>query len=339
MFDSIVKRFTRPPAVGGAISRAGTPLNLTDVEFGRDGAMYFITGGRGTAAALYRVSYVGPETGDAQSHRKADKKAMTARTTRHKLESLQGTTNKSAVEQVWRQLNSDDRFIRYAARVALERQPVAEWQSRALSERHTNAALTALLALARCDDAASQRPLLEALTRFPLNKLSEEQQLAKLRTIELSFVRQGRPGTEMVQREIDELDPCYPSRSEQVNRELSQLLIYLQAPDVVEKTLKLLGAAPTQEEQIHYVFHLRNLKTGWTKEQRERYFGWFARQHEGNTRAATYTTGPSYYPWASRKGLQPKPSAELVKWLNDAGREYGDGCSYPASWRIFLTKR
>ena len=34
----------------------GKPLNVTDLDFGRDGAMYFITGGRGTQSGLYRVS-------------------------------------------------------------------------------------------------------------------------------------------------------------------------------------------------------------------------------------------------------------------------------------------
>ena len=37
----------------------GRPLNVTDFEFGPDGAMYFVTGGRKTQSALYRVSYVG----------------------------------------------------------------------------------------------------------------------------------------------------------------------------------------------------------------------------------------------------------------------------------------
>ena len=37
----------------------GRPLNVTDLEFGADGAMYFITGGRGTQSGLYRVRYVG----------------------------------------------------------------------------------------------------------------------------------------------------------------------------------------------------------------------------------------------------------------------------------------
>ena len=39
----------------------GKPLNVTSLQFGKDGAMYFITGGRGTQSGLYRVSYVGNE--------------------------------------------------------------------------------------------------------------------------------------------------------------------------------------------------------------------------------------------------------------------------------------
>ena len=39
----------------------GRPLNLTAIEFGRDGALYFITGGRKTRSALYRVRYTGGE--------------------------------------------------------------------------------------------------------------------------------------------------------------------------------------------------------------------------------------------------------------------------------------
>src|SRR5882762_5146930 len=33
------------------------PLNVTDLEIGPDGAMYFLTGGRGTQSGLYRVSH------------------------------------------------------------------------------------------------------------------------------------------------------------------------------------------------------------------------------------------------------------------------------------------
>src|SRR5204863_8419378 len=45
----------------------GKPLNLTDLEFGKDGAMYFITGGRGTQSGLYRVTYTGKSSRDKKS--------------------------------------------------------------------------------------------------------------------------------------------------------------------------------------------------------------------------------------------------------------------------------
>ncbi len=37
----------------------GQPLNVTDIEVGPDGAMYFCTGGRGTSGGVYRVIYKG----------------------------------------------------------------------------------------------------------------------------------------------------------------------------------------------------------------------------------------------------------------------------------------
>ena len=37
----------------------GTPLNVTDLSVGPDGALYFCTGGRGTAGGVYRVVYKG----------------------------------------------------------------------------------------------------------------------------------------------------------------------------------------------------------------------------------------------------------------------------------------
>jgi putative heme-binding domain-containing protein len=38
---------------------SGSPLNVTDVDVGPEGALYFITGGRGTSGGVYRVSWRG----------------------------------------------------------------------------------------------------------------------------------------------------------------------------------------------------------------------------------------------------------------------------------------
>ena len=38
----------------------GEPLNVTDLDVGPDGWLYFATGGRGTSGGLYRVTYGQP---------------------------------------------------------------------------------------------------------------------------------------------------------------------------------------------------------------------------------------------------------------------------------------
>jgi putative heme-binding domain-containing protein len=153
--------------------------------------------------------------------------------------------------------------------------------------------------------------------------------LAKLRVIELSFIRQGKPEADLVKLGIEKLNRIYPSDNEFMNRELSQLLIYLEAPDVVTKTLALLDKAKTQEEQAHYIFYLRNLKTGWTIAQRRHYFGWFRFAQEAAKGEVTYPQGSEYLVWADQKKANERHPADLLRWFREAGRDYGDGASYP----------
>src|SRR5437868_703873 len=99
----------------------GKPLNLTSLQFGRDGAMYFITGGRGTQSGLYRVSCVDSSRVSQEKSERAEKKAaVRARALRHQLEAYHGKKDPRAVDFVWPHLGSEDRFISYAARIALE---------------------------------------------------------------------------------------------------------------------------------------------------------------------------------------------------------------------------
>jgi putative heme-binding domain-containing protein len=284
----------------------GPRLNVTDLEFGQDGAMYFLTGGRGTQSGLYRVSSVSEENAQAQTGEPESKEATESRALRRQLEAFHGRKDPAAVDFAWPHLNSADRSIRYAARIAIESQNMALWKDRALAETQTDARFTALLALARLGGKETQRALVLTLQKSPIDSLSESQQLDLLRVLELSFIRQGKPDPDLAKLSTEKLDAYYPAKIWPINRELSQLLIYLQAPGVVAKTLALLEAAPTQEEEIHYLFHLRTLKAGWTLEQRKQYFGWFNRNHSG----------------------RPHPP-ELLAWFKEAGSEYRDGASVP----------
>ena len=291
-------------------SKPKPPLNVTDAVIGTDGAMYFTIGGRGTAAGLYRVTYTGTES--VANAWVPNREGSEARALRHRLEAFHGKQTPGAVDTVWPHLNSPDRSIRYAARIALEAQPVEEWQSRALAEKSADGGLTALLALARMGNKASQDDCLKALGKWPLATLPERQQLDKLRVIHVSLARQGLPSPEVVQLGITKLSTSYPNASERVNREISQALIAFGAPDVVGKTLALMAKATTVEDVMHYLFHLRTAKN-WTREQRKEYFSYWT---------------------ADRSGYGHQ--GDTIKWFEDAGRPYGDGASFNNFMKNFL---
>lgn len=313
----------------------GKPLNVADLEFGHDGAMYFITGGRGTQSGLYRVSHVGGEKPAEQSAtsraflKSNEAAAREARILRQQLETFHGKKNSLAVSVAWSHLNSPDRFIRNAARIAIESQDLALWKSRALIESNPEAGLAALLALARCGGRDAQNDLLYAAGKFPLHSLTEEQQLAKLRILQVSFARDGKPVPSLARMVGTELDAHYPATSQRLNHELVQLLVYLETPGVIRKTMALLDQARTQEEQVHYIFNLRNLKYGWTLDQRRKYFDWFTKACQKGKDEVTYPAGSPYNVWTNQAHASKVHPPQLVQWFKDVGRDYGDGASYP----------
>ena len=72
---------------------------------------------------------------------------------RHQLEVLHvDGTGPEAIGKAWPHLASPDRFVRFAARVAIERQPAAMWAERALAETNPQSAIESLIALARVGD-------------------------------------------------------------------------------------------------------------------------------------------------------------------------------------------
>jgi len=253
-----------------------SPLPVTDIVINPvDGAMYFTIGGRRTQSGLYRVTYVGDEpTAPADGRSVA---GAEARAQRHKLEALHARADDpvAAVDAAWPFLSSDDRFLQYAARIAIEHQPVDVWKERALAEQDPRALISAMIALARNGDASLQVKIVEALGRADWNQLDHAQRLGLLRAYGLTFARLGEPSPEIRRTVLDRFNGRYPADDAELDRELATLLVYLKAPSVVGRTLDLLTQAETQEEQIHYVHVLRTLAEGWTPEQRRAYFEWF----------------------------------------------------------------
>lgn len=291
---------------------ARTPLPLTDIVVGPDGAMYFTIGGRGIPSELFRVSYAGTEsTAPVDARNKA---GTEPRALRRQLEDYHAPAADptKAVEFIYPHLSHADRFIRYAARVALEHQKANHWQDRVLAEKEPEKLISGAVALARQGEPALRPRLVEALDRLDFAKLNEANQLDLLRAYALVFMRMGEPDKDTVTKLAKKFDAFYPAKTDWLNRELSSLLVYLKSPTVAAKTValmkqeskppqtgslaellarnkgygapieKMLASAP-DEQKLHYAFVLRNLHEGWTLDQRKFYFQWLtdARQKSG----------------------------------------------------------
>jgi putative heme-binding domain-containing protein len=249
----------------------GSPLPLTDLVIHPDGCMYITIGGRKTQSGLYRVTYTGK---DSTAPSKGGS-APPLLAERRKLEAFHGKVDENAVKEAWKYLSHSDRYLRFAARIAIEWQPVNSWQAKALSEKNPVAATHALLALARAGDKTVLPELLAALDRIDWSKLTDSQRTDFTRVYHVAFARMGHPDEATRQKLIAKLDPLFPAQRREVSVELAQILVYLEAPSAAKKLSDMLANAPTQEEQIDYARALRVLKTGWTMDQRKAFFSWF----------------------------------------------------------------
>jgi putative heme-binding domain-containing protein len=259
------------------------PLPLTDLLVNpKDGAMYIAIGGRRVQSGLYRVTYKGTESTEP-AREAAPNEAHQLRT---KLESYH-MPNPEAVAAVWSSLGSEDRYIRYAARVAIEHQPVGEWQAKALAETDPEASMQALIALARCGDPSVQEDILSALARIDMDALSVRQKLDLVRAYSLAFTRLGEGTLASRQALAEKMVGRLPFESPALNAEALQLAVYLQQPKAAALGIDLLKSAPSQEEQMSYAKSLRHLKEGWTPALRKDFFEWF-------TRAKAYKGGSSF---------------------------------------------
>ena len=264
----------------------GRPLNVTDIDFGPDRNMYVVTGGRKTQSALYRISYVGERgstplsAGPYQIDR--DAFAKKSRELRHELEAkLVQPPNARSISAVWPYLADPDPWIRYTAANVIEHHPIVQWQDRALTETAVTPAIQALMALARSGNPSVYPAILLRLNELLPELATRNDKHAAFYTYWLCITQAENLDTQLRNQVIANLNATFPSMSSMGtdylhNRLLSEILVKLDAPDVVAKTIHLLKTASVQAEQLHYLYVLRNARQGWTQESRHEYFSGLA---------------------------------------------------------------
>ncbi len=364
----------------------GEPLNVTDLEVGPDGLVYFTTGGRMTQGGFYRVAYKGrrpnlghrPESGVLAITRQpqplsafsdryfrttkeqmgeswgADLKALVLDESAAELDRVQAIhllqrygpkpdapliraafespavavraaavyvvgqhgsdrakriaadalrdadpfVQRRAAEALLRMadpgfaktadlyalLGSEDRFVRWAGRVAMEATPRDGWEDTVVNEPSVTAAANGMLALVR---TASEPIKLEAvfeksLSMLRSDSLSADEELALLRVFQLGCLEIENGCRQSLRDQLYEVvAPRFPAEDEGLSREYARTMAYANRPEAIAAILaELPDGDENQQLQIHYVYCLREIKSGWTHEQKNKLVTWFMKAQE-----------------------------------------------------------
>ncbi len=217
----------------------GAPLPMTDAVIADDGSMVFLTGGRRIASSVFRVQYTGAESTEAEPPVDSPE-ARRARELRLELAKFHGVTSAAAVEEAWPHLASTDRFIRHAARLAIEWQPLDSWLERLESETRPQAVITGVVALARVGDSTHAPLAQQMLESLDLSTLDEMPLLGALRAQSLVWERLG-----VIQPEstVERLLSLFPHESGLATREIARLLAFREEPRMIEPALQVLSEA------------------------------------------------------------------------------------------------
>jgi putative heme-binding domain-containing protein len=314
----------------------GKPMPLTDaVVSPKDRALYVSVGGRGAASTIYRISATSPDASPANS----PLPLPPAHERRRALEAFYSEPpSQAAVDAAWARLDDEDRFVRFAARTVLEKQPTLSWAERALRESNPAKASQALLALVRVGDDGLRVPALASLRTLDWAKLTPVEQQTVARATMVGLAR----AKEIPDEEREQLrmawDRRFPSDDDGVDRVISEMLVSLDSRAVIGKAISELekndaltesfdetllkrsdsygsvimrmAAANPQREQVHMATVLRQAKIGWTPSLRDRYFRWFPQAR----RTAGGLSFAGFLEMIRRDALANVPEAERARY-------------------------
>ena len=288
---------------------SGIPLPLTNGIAGNDGSMYFMTGGRRLESALYKLTYVGERTSEIlnlpeNSQGKSD------RNLRKELEVFHSEKTTDKIDFINNNLGHNDRFIRFAARIALENQDYNLWNTEINKDGDAAKIMTLSLAIARHGNDADRKTAINKLLNIKWASLEESQKIDFTRTIDLLMIRmEGEISTTLKNNITEVFLPTYLKESDVLNKEVCGLLSYLQVSEIIVPTIhkmetdtitsnlksiylsgdvtkrsdqygkdveNMLKNMPNQQN-ISFAKSLSVINDGWSTEAREKYFRWYNR--------------------------------------------------------------
>lgn len=185
----------------------------------------------------------------------------------------------TSVGEAYALLGDPDRFVRWSARVALERVSRASWEDRVIRESDPLAAATGMLALLRTGSTPLQLEAVFEKTASLLRRpgLPAEAELALLRVAHLACIQLPEGCRSTIRNLLyDIVAARFPAEDERLNREYALTMAYSGLPPAIGRILGEMPAGDGQQAlQIHYVYALRAIRDGWSTEQKQLLVAWF----------------------------------------------------------------
>ena len=219
----------------------------------------------------------------------------------------------SATDDLFPLLESDDRFVRYAARNVLRRTDRNTWRDAALKTEGYPQAAEALLALVQTinsPDLNEVNYLLEREVELLKAEPSNEELRQLLRVINLTMLqdygvefagsnRGPNPEPGPYPQIGEMLLARFPTEDSLLNRDIARTLAYLQTSDAVGAIADALQSAPAddREQQIFYMYALSTFEEGWEDEQKETVMQWFEKVRDEQWKGGASYTGYLTFMW------------------------------------------
>ncbi len=225
------------------------------------------------------------------------------------------------VDAVWPLLAEDDRFLRTAARLVLQRIDPAKWAARIAHEPNDRTAFEAILALCKEDKAEPYGSVI--FSRLVAARPPSGQPLLDyLRTVQMALCHTS-PSPSLVRPIADRCVGLFPHPDWRASRELAILLTHFRraavlGPAVTGKLVDaLLGSSNDPQQQIYYFYCLRLLQDGWTADRKKALAAWY----EGTK---SFSGGFSFTPFLEnifRECLEAYDLADRRAILSSAERQ------------------
>lgn len=199
--------------------------------------------------------------------------------------------SEAPADAVLKLLASPDRFVRFAARLTLERIPVEKWQEKVLASKNGDVRILGLYALHRYggEKFPAERVLEEAGKVVLEGRLSDDAQVNRrmkldaLRLLQFGLMGKAK-GVDLqgVQAKlVTQFQTAMGSQrpkddiSEATMRETARLLCAMNVGEATPLIVQTMTASTDLEAGLHYALCLRYMKSGWDFHNRLQLLNWY----------------------------------------------------------------